>query len=244
MKKIISLLTFLLLAFVFTTCKKENMCDCIKRTGEIITEVRNIKGFDRLLIEDNVNVFLKQDSIFEVKIEAGKNIVPLIKTELDGSTLVIRNKNRCNWTRSYNKPLNVYITMPRMIYIKSNGTGNLQGTNTFVCDKVDFEIANAGDMRIDVKCNDLITHIFGSGDLYVSGVATNHSCNIGGTSYLYAASLNTKYTWIHTFSSGPSEIYATDLLQCFIDRTGDVLCYGNPHTIEKTISGNGKLVVE
>ena len=51
------------LVLLFSACKKENRCDCIKRTGDIISEVRTVKAFDRLQVEQNVNVFITEDNI-------------------------------------------------------------------------------------------------------------------------------------------------------------------------------------
>ncbi|MDQ3046695.1 MAG: DUF2807 domain-containing protein, partial [Bacteroidota bacterium] len=100
--KFIFLITFL---WSFPSCKKENMCDCIKRTGSVIFETRELPPFDKVYVENNLNVFITQDSVFEVKVEAGKNIVPLIKLEVVDGTLYCRNKNRCSWARSYKNPL-------------------------------------------------------------------------------------------------------------------------------------------
>jgi Putative auto-transporter adhesin, head GIN domain len=229
--------------FVYS-CSKENRCDCFKRTGDIIKEQRNIQGFNKILIYDNVNVFVTENNEYNVTVEAGKNIIPLIKTELDGNTLVLRNKNKCNWTRSYNKPLNVYISMPHIAAIRNEGTGNIQGMNTITGDSLDLEIANAGNINMDIHTNKMISHVFGSGDLTVSGLCAYHACDIGGTSYLHANNLSTSYTWIHSFTSGSADVYANDLIECFIDRSGDVNCYGHPARVEKTIKGNGNLYLK
>src|SRR3954465_11217106 len=97
----ISILVFLSSLIFFSSCKKENRCDCIKRTGDIVTEIRSLKAFDRLQVEENVNVFLTQDSIQEVKVEAGEHLISLVETAIVDGTLTIRNKNKCNWARAY-----------------------------------------------------------------------------------------------------------------------------------------------
>lgn len=139
MKRSISFLGVILIASFFAGCKKENMCDCFKRTGPIVRESRDLSGFDRIMVENNVNVFITQDSVFKVEIEAGDNIEALIKTEVVDGTLYCRNKNRCNWARSYKKPLNIYITMPVIKYITSDGTGNITSLNTITTPEFDVQ---------------------------------------------------------------------------------------------------------
>lgn len=223
------------------SCKKENRCDCIKRTGDIIKEVRHINGFDKVFVENNVNVFITQDSIFEITVEAGENIAPLITTKVEDGTLFVRNKNRCSWTRSYQKPLNVYIKMPVIKYITSDGTGDVRSLNTIVTDAFDVMIKNSGNIELTVNNKQVVTHMHGSGDVTLHGYAQEHLCSIGGTAYMYAEDLQTDYTFIHTYTLGKSTVRASNLLICIIDEKGDVYCYGNPSSVQKSASGSGQL---
>ncbi|MCK6648058.1 MAG: DUF2807 domain-containing protein [Bacteroidia bacterium] len=231
-------------ALFFNSCKKENMGDCIKRTGEIIKETRVLGTFTRVEAEDNLNVFITQDTIQEVVIEAGENIVPLIETELQGSTLYIRNKNRCNWTRSYDKPLNVHLRMPVVDYITNSGTATVQTTNYITNPTFDIETKNSGDIILYVNNNKLVSHIFGSGDVKINGSTNQHFCDIGGTAYLYANNLTSSYTYIHTFTIGPSEVRSTGTIDCKIDGKGDIICYGNPPIVTQTGKGPGTLYLK
>lgn len=235
-----TLITALGLIILFSACKKENRCDCIKRTGSIITEIREINGFDKIFVEDNLKVFITQDALFEVKVEAGENIVPLIKTEVTDGTLFIRNKNRCNWARSYNKPLNVYIKMPIIKYITSDGTSDIKSLNTITTDVFDVQTKNSGNIELTVNNAKVISHMHGSGDLTLFGTTIEHACDIGGTAFLNCKDLQTTTTWVHTFTTGLCHV-STSNLTCLIDNIGDVYCYGSPLTVQKIQKGAGQL---
>jgi hypothetical protein len=240
-KKIFSLSVIVLL--LISGCKKENMCDCIKRTGDIITDTRYPGVFDKIVVEDNLVVYLAQDSICEVKVEAGDNIVPLIRTEVEGRTLRIRNDNRCNWTRSYKKPMNVYVKMPKVDYVTMEGTGKVIGQNILTY-PLEVETKNSGDIELSVNTSKVISHMFGYGDITLRGTATQHYCSIGGDGFLHASELETEYTWLDAFTSGLTYIRVTGLLQVKIKKAGDVYCYGNPDTVEKTLIGSGQLYLQ
>jgi len=243
--KLSKFLTFSFIVVVliqfFSGCAEENMCDCIKRTGSIIKETRIVKPFDRVLTEDNVTVFISQDSIQEVIVEAGENIVPLIETDVVNGTLIIRNKNRCNWTRSYDKPLIVHLKMPIIEYIINNGTAPIKSANIITCDSIDIQTMSSGDIDLFLNVNKVMSHIFGSGDVFLTGHANEHSCDIGGTAYLYCKNLSTDYTYIHTYTIGPSEINSSGTMIAKIDGKGDVICYGNPINTEVLKNGSGNL---
>lgn len=228
----------------FSSCKKDNACDCIKRTGNIEMTKRWVSNFDKIYVEDNLNIFITQDATFDVEVEAGKNVGWLIETEVSGGTLTIKNKNRCNWTRSYSKPLNVYIHMPVIKYITSDGTGTIKSTNTITTDNFDLQIKNSGNMELSVNNTTVTSHIFGYGDVTLSGTTHEHDADIGGSSFLNCQNLNTAVTYVHTFTTGQCYVYATNLLICNIGLNGDVYCYGHPTTVQKTKTGDGQLYLE
>ncbi|MDF2438891.1 MAG: hypothetical protein K0Q95_3267 [Bacteroidota bacterium] len=240
MKAKFQLIFFLLFAFL-SSCKKENRCDCIKRTGTIIREERSLSGFDKIAVENNLNVFITQDSAFKVTVEAGENIAPLIETVVQDGTLIMRNKNRCNWARSYQKPLNVYVAMPELRYVTSDGTGDIKSLNTLTTSTIDLQIKNSGNIELTVDNKVVLSHMHGSGDVTLHGNTEEHDISIGGTAYIYAADLQTSYTFIDKFTLGMSYIRVRDLLICKMKDKGDVICYGNPTTVHKTIEGSGQL---
>lgn len=242
MKRIKPLLFFLmLLTVLISSCKKENRCDCIKRTGEIIMDIRHPSGFDKIFLENNLNLFVTEGPVFEVKVEAGEHVAPLIRTEVVDGTLYVRNKNRCNWTRSYKKPLNVYVTMPRLVYVTSDGTGDIKSLNTITTDTLDIQTKNSGNIEISVNNARVRSHMHGSGDVTLHGRTDEHDISIGGTAYIYAGDLETGYTYINTFTLGISYIRASNMLICRIEDKGDVFCYGNPTVVQKEQIGSGQL---
>ncbi len=178
--KQIKIILILFAVLFLSSCKKENSCDCFKRTGTIVTVDREVSGFDKLFIEDNLNVYITQDSVFDVKIESGENLISLIKTEVtaDG-TLFIRNKNRCNWTRSYDKPFNVYVTMPVLNFLTSDGTGNIKSLNAITTPYLEIQTKNSGDVELVVNNSKITSHMHGSGDLTLHGHTFDHACDIG-----------------------------------------------------------------
>jgi len=246
MNKTKQIYTILFLSFlvVFSSCKKENACDCIKRTGTIETTKRWVSNFDKIYVEDNLNVFITQDSAFDVEVEAGRIVGWLIETEVSEGTLRNKNKNRCNWARSYNKPLNVYVHMPVVKYITSNGSGTIKSLNTITTPDFDVQIKSSGNIELMVNNHTVTSRIFGYGDVTLSGVTYEHDADIGGSSFLNCQSLHTNVTYVHAFTTGLCYVTASDKLLCNIGLNGDVHCYGHPATVQLTRTGDGQLYLE
>src|SRR5690349_19772036 len=128
-------LTACILIAIGYSCNKENRWDCIKRTGQSTTVIRTLPPFDKIYLKDNIDVFITQGNTPEVRIEAGSNLISLVKTEVDSGVLRITNDNRCNWARTYkNGAIKVYITMPVLRFLWHFGSGFLQSKDTIACD--------------------------------------------------------------------------------------------------------------
>ena len=107
----------LLSVMIYSGCGKSG--NCLTSTGKIIQEVRSVGAFDSIDVRDNVNVILIMDSVNKVVVESGKNIISGITTDVADHQLTIQNLNKCNWLRSYDKPLNVYISVKKLLKIKN-----------------------------------------------------------------------------------------------------------------------------
>lgn len=244
MNRVITLVFTLLLGFFLNSCKKENACDCIKRTGDIIQETRNISGFTQIQTEENVNVFITQDSVSKVIVEAGENIAPLITTKVVDNTLICGNRNRCNWTRSYKKPLNIYVHMPKLTLLEAGGTGDVKSTNTIYAPSLYLAARSSGNVDLTIQTTQLTTSLSGNADVMLHGYSNHHNCDIQGTAYLLAGDLQTNYTYIHTITLGQCYVNVADLLICKLDLKGDLFCYGNPKTVDYQHTNTGKLYLQ
>lgn len=236
------ILTFL----VFISCSKEKRCDCLKSTGDIITEERSVAPFSQIKIEDKINLFLKQDSFNSVRVEAGENLLSDIITEVNGSVLEIRNNNRCNWVRSYKPTINVYVTFTdiwHFIYYKGAGTVITEDTvftDYFQLD--DFE--GTGNINFllhtDISWFNLHT---GPADLTVKGVSD--------VCYLYSAGngpsdlkyFKTNLAYITSKSTADSYVWVKGEMDVWIDYIGNVYYTGNPTKITYNYTGSGRLIL-
>ena len=86
-KQIFNLLAIFTLAFALTplTANSQN----IKGNGKVKTDVRQVNGFNRVVVQGLVELFLSQESTESVKIESEENLISLFKTSVSDSTLYV-----------------------------------------------------------------------------------------------------------------------------------------------------------
>ncbi len=231
--------------FVFTSCKRENMCDCVKSNGKTNTIFHDVKNFNCIYLLDKMDLYLTQGSEFEVKVEAGANLQHLIKVELDGETLKVVNNNRCNWVRGYKHTIKVYITAPYFKYIKHGGLGTITTLNTISQDQISVRNENSGDLKLNLNVGTVLTSSHGNGDTYLTGITDRLESDYTGTNFLFASDLTiTNYAYLHSVSLGNAYIKAPEngLMDIVIDKTGNIYYSGNPSTIHLTQNDKGALI--
>src|SRR5688572_6814 len=124
--------TFLTFSGVFATvflagCAKENAFDCLKSTGKIVTETRQLAAFNTIHVKDNLDVTLIPDSVYYAEVTCGDNLQANVNTEIRNGELWIENINKCNWVRSYKKPMEVKVHLPKLHSIFHDGFGKIKG---------------------------------------------------------------------------------------------------------------------
>lgn len=240
MKKLI----FLILLSAMFSCKKEDKWDCVKGTGDIIIEERNLEAFENIILNDNVNLFIRQDTFYSCKVEAGENLLPKIKTEISNNTLKISNKNTCNWVRSFKKPINIFLTFPKLYYIEYNGSGNIECADTLFSDSIRVDSWNGSgsiQMVINTKMSRFNLHT-GPADIDISGYSGVNYLYLAGNGKADLSNLQNGYTFITSKSTNDTYINVSKELDSWIDYIGNVYYKGNPYSVKTKYTGSGRLV--
>ena len=231
-----------LLSVIFFSCNKESRWDCIKRTGKTSTDIRSLPPFTKIIAEDNVNVFITQGNIQEVKVEAGNNLISLIKTEVDAGTLRIQNNNQCNWARSYkNGTINVYLILPTLVHISHFGSGQIKSNGTITSDTLTILTRESGDVELTINTYMVLTQVHSTSDVTLHGKSSLHGNFHIGAGFLHCENLQTDCGWYYSKASGNEYLNVKNCMGVTIDWVGNIYYSGNP-TIEVNGTGEGKLI--
>lgn len=240
-----SIMLILILLFS-SSCEKFQPGDCFKNTGEITEESRELTAIKYLHMYNNVDVYVKYDPNYSVLVKAGKNVIPGIKTSVSEQTLTIENVNSCNWVRSFDNPIEVYISTPELDSIVYQSSGNLIFTNQFVGDSIKIDVlegAGSIDLWLEMV-KSRINLAYGTADLNVKG--HSHLSYLHSEAYGPAdlSALNTEFTFMTNKSTNNCRVRARLELDVAIYNVGDVYYSGNPNIINADIAGPGKLIKE
>ena len=241
MKKIL----LLLIASMLITCKKENLCDCFKGTGKQVSEERNLNAFNQIYLQDEIEVHLTEGSEYKVKVEAGKQVIKLVKTIVKDGVLTISDENKCDFTRSYKREVIVYVTLPKIRKLVNDGLGDVYMDTQFNCDTLNYYMSNSGNMHLNLNANIVYGGMHGNGDVYMKGIVNESSVFAGGQGYFYGFEAVAQKVILTLNTSGRMEVNVNSLMKIdmYERSTGDIYYKGYPSTIWKaTFAGKGKLI--
>ena len=88
-------------------------------------EKRNVGDFTKIAFRIPGELYLRQGNSNSVEIEGTKDVLSIVKTEIDGSTLKIHSPTKWNWSKT--DKAKVYITVQNLEGVSVSGSGDLIG---------------------------------------------------------------------------------------------------------------------
>ncbi len=234
----------ILVIIAFLSCEKDGG-NCFVPTGDIITETRSLKDFTCLSIYDKFNVYIITDTVNFLKIEAGENLIDGISSVIEDDTLKIRNNNRCNWLRSYDIPIKLYISSNTLRRLFVLGYSDVETLNTFTANYLVVEAASPiSKMKLDVDVEAFyFTASHTTGDFILTGLTDSLRVLNYGTGYVFAEDLNSNRCWVVNSSTGDCHVRTSQRLHVEIHRSGNIYYYGEPGIINIIdITSTGQLI--
>ena len=243
MKRLLIILLGLSILLSQTGCDKEGVC--VKSTGKVIRESRPVEPFHEIEVNDNLNVFLTFDSTkYGISVEAGENLIAGIRAEVDSGRLVLKNDNACDWLRSFDVPVNIFLTFSYLDTIIYQAAGGLNCLNPWVSDSVYVSVVEgAGKLNLILDVERSILQVrYGTVNVNVSGTSGVTYISSQGYGPFHAEYLLSKFTYVYTFSPNDVFVYASEELGVEIGNIGNVHYTGDPKEISENIYGGGRLI--
>ncbi len=245
-------LVLMIMGTLVTGCSKWHR---VEGNYDVDTETRQLPEFNRISNEGNFDVYIIQDGLSEVVIEAESNLIPLIRTEVKGSELEIDTRDDLR----NNYPMKIFVHTADINEINLSGSGIMQAEDITVDDigvdlsgsgyvlvtgtveDLDSDISGSGEMDLGLTASSIKANISGSGDMEIWGVAGNGDFRISGSGSIQAYELQLQDCNAHISGSGSMEVFVEDYLNVNISGSGNVYYMGSP-TMDVKISGSGNVI--
>jgi hypothetical protein len=233
----------------FFACKKAEDRSCFKSVGDYNQRSLPMDTpFDSLFLYDNIIYQLIPDTMNKIVLEGGSNLLKHVSIESGDGRLSVRNNNRCNFLRDYQKKITATIHFEELNYINFEGSEPLNTLDTLRSNNFRMFIKDgAGSVHLLVNQSyTSITIGHGYGDFTVSGFSEVAFLNCFTNSYCNARKLKVKDRLIVSSNTQGDMLVNADVirLEAQTFRDGNIICQGEPDELDYQQIGNGSLIFE
>lgn len=192
--------------------------DRISGSGNVVTEPRDVSGFDEVVVLGSGDVLVDVTGTESLSISADDNLMPLLTSDVDGTKLELGVEPDTSISPS--ERIEYRITV-----VDLNGVS--------ILGSADFVVTGVDTPSFDVL-------IAGSGDVEISGDAESLAVEIGGSGNFAGEGLSVARGSVTIGGSGSAVVNVIEELDVSIGGSGDVEYIGNP-IVSSSIGGSGSV---
>ena len=257
MKRNLSLLLILLFFIPSLACGSFTTTS-VAGCGDIETQMIDVSGFDRILLEGFGDVYIEQGQSESLSVQTDANLIPLLDIEVRGKELRLGTKRGVDVTPSESIIYN--LTVQDLSSISLAGSGNFYVERVTSSDltvsmpgsgNIDIKELNAGTLSIDlngsgniniddIKAKAIDVSLKGSGDIKLEGNANTQIVTINGSGNYLAGNLETDTADVSVPGSADVTVWVNDDLKIRVSGSGDIQYYGKP-IVDQNLSGSGNI---
>jgi len=244
-----------ILSYIFTiillvSCNSENAGDCFQTAGAIVQQEISVSNFDKILVNRDIELIIKEGSEQKVIIETGKNLINDVEAIVLDGKLILTDNNSCNYVRDYGIT-KIYVTSPNITEIRSSTQYEVRsdGILTYPSLTVLAEDYNApdtftnGNFRLQID-NSAFNLVFNNlSNCYISGKTENLNVTLAsGTSRFEGENLIAQNVAFWNRSSNDIIVNPQQSLSGQITGTGNVIAVTHPPSVDVQQLYKGRLI--
>ncbi|CAH1001790.1 hypothetical protein LEM8419_02697 [Neolewinella maritima] len=210
----------------------------VRGNGDVTTQTRNIDGFTGVSACCSMNVELAEGP-FNIRVEAESNLQEFVKTEVKGDRLEVGYVSEANFKST--EPINVYITLPRLEYLKASSSSTVTGTNTFHGDELEVDVSSSATATLAFVGQSVSTDASSSATLVLEGEAEEFEGDASSSSRIDAGKLKTQSGEADVSSSADIIVNVARSLRAKATSSGSVSYYGSPSDVSSDTNSSGSV---
>jgi len=205
-------------------------------------ETRDLSDFDEISLGYPAHLIVTQGNTYKVELQGDEDDLEEIRTEVRGSTLVIRNRKEWGWFHwEVGKEVTIYVTMKNIRGLSVSGSGKIENEGTIHTSDLDLEVSGSGKISLVAEAEDVSIDISGSGSVDLEGSGGENRVDISGSGRFDAENFKSESFDIQISGSGKCTVYATKGIYAEISGSGSVYYKGDPDKVRSNVSGSGRV---
>jgi hypothetical protein len=210
-------------------------------SGNIVEELRQIGGFDKVVFSGSDVLVVKQGASFSLNIIADEKIIERVRTDVINGTLHIDRRNISFWPLFlFTDTIRYELTMPSVTGLELKGSGVLEATLA-PGERLEISLGGSGVITIDGIDHQLLAaSLNGSGVIKLTGAVEQQQFSLNGSGNYFAKELRADIVDAHLNGSGNALVWAISSLDIELNGSGNLSYYDVPE-VSQRVSGSGNI---
>ncbi len=228
----------LLSAVLFTSCRYATG-KRIKGNGNVVTQARSFSGFTGVDVSSAFQLYVKQDSVFSVKVEADDNLQSYILIKQDGNTLRIMEEHNTNLDATGR--IKVYVSAPVFNALDASGACKIISENVLTStEEITVDVSGASNAELELRAPKVSGEMTGASDLKLKGQTKDLRIRGSGASNAKCFELLSENAEVDVAGASIADVFASVKLKVDASGASDVRYKGNAAVTQNT-SGAGSV---
>jgi hypothetical protein len=208
--------------------------------SDLVTEAREVGAFREISFGGVGKLFVRPGETETLTVEARRDILPHIVTEVKDQRLVMRFEKKGLLPRTGDMgSIHFHVTVRELEGIDVSGAAKIEGSE-LSGETFSLRVSGAARARLDLSVNQLVTTTSGAASLTLGGKTESQRVTISGASNYNAEELASRDCRVDISGAGKARVRAEAELDVHISGAGTVLYAGTP-VVHKRISGVGRV---
>ena len=234
-KKILLALLLVTAMITGTACNVRS----IRGSGNLVTETRQVRNFDRISLSGSGEVILTQGGSESLTIESDDNVMEYVEAVVEGGTLKLGFKNGFNIISTTRLVFRVGIDTLSGLSVSGSGKVEADRIDT---DRLKADVSGSGNILIaDLTASEVNADISGSGEINLTGEVQAQDVSVSGSGKYLGENICSASVTVRVSGSGNAMVCATGTLDARTSGSGSVGYYGQPASVHTSESGSGKI---
>lgn len=190
---------------LFTSCNLGG--NKIRGNGNVKTENRATGSFSSVDVSGNIQVYVKQDSSHQVRIETDENLMEYIIIKTEGDQLVIKTKDHTNLSGSAG--IKIYVSSPVFRKLEASGASAITSENLLSGESLVIDLNGASAAKVDVRSPKVSAEASGASKVFLKGQTKDLSIKASGASQAYCFELSAENVVVDVSGASSAEIFAS-----------------------------------
>ena len=214
----------------------------IKGNGITKTIERSTGDYDEVAVSGWFDVDLVEGKEGDITLTGEENLLDYIITEVKDDKLVIkvekgRNLQPSNWKNG----IRITVPIERVSAVSLSGSGDIVGKKIIKTDLFQTNMSGSGDITLTGEATNISASMSGSGDMNLSGNTQYFDARISGSGDIKAYDLKAENVHATVSGSADIKVTATKSISARVSGSGDISYKGNPDKVDTKSSGSGDI---